>query len=194
MVVSSPVVSDHLAQLSEHRLNGAGGGAHCGEARRTQGDEPARLAAALGPRIAEVGRYQPLGFEPLQRRVDVGAPDRSSSLLLDVLGDRDGIGLGWTQPQRRKQDQELEFGEGLCRCAAFKSLCDYLRNAAVKCSSGFSSGRAVRNFLPTRGGIVGKEKFARQSDRALVRCVSREPNEPTQSIRPSIFLGSRVPG
>ena len=98
-------------QLADHRLDRAGRGAHGGHARRAHGDEPARLAAALGARLAQPGRDEPLGFEPLQRGVDVGAPHRSSGPLLDVVGDRDGVGLVGPEAEGGQQDEQLEFGE-----------------------------------------------------------------------------------
>ena len=86
-------------------------GAHGGQSGRPHGDEPARLAATFGARLAESRRHEALGLEPLQRRVDIRAPDRSAGALLDVVGDRDGVGLVGPEPQRGQQDEQLELGE-----------------------------------------------------------------------------------
>ena len=104
----SPMTS---TQSCNHGLNPAGCRAHRGQARRPHRDQPSRFAATLGPRRAESRRDEPFDLEALQCRVDVGAPDRSPRALLDLVGDRDGIGLVWSESQRGQQDEQLEFGE-----------------------------------------------------------------------------------
>ena len=59
----------------------------------------------------------------------------------------------------------------------------------------FFRPRRPQFFVEGRGGVVGKEKIALQSDRALVRCVSREPNEPTPiDPRHRSFSAAACPG
>jgi hypothetical protein len=54
---------------------------------------------------------EPLGFEALERRVDVRAAHRASRFARDVIGDRDGVGLVRSEAERCEEDEELELRE-----------------------------------------------------------------------------------
>ena len=93
MEAGSPDLSKQMPELPGHRRDRSSRGPDGCDSGLAHRDQPAWLAAALRPRLAEVGVDQALLFQPLQRRVDAGRPDRPPRPLLDVAGNGDCIGF-----------------------------------------------------------------------------------------------------
>ena len=104
---------EQIRQIAHHGADRDRGRAHRRNACRGDGDQAPRLAAPLGTGLTESGPYETLGFEPLERGVDVGVPDRAPGALPDVVRDGDRVGLVRSQPEGGEKDQQFELREGL---------------------------------------------------------------------------------
>ncbi len=67
------------------------------------------LATAFGARLAQPCSHEPFGLEPLEGRVYRRSPDLSSRTLIDLVDNRDRVGVLVSKPKDSQEDEKLEF-------------------------------------------------------------------------------------
>src|SRR5262245_37165126 len=114
----SPVLLQPRVEAAPHLIDGLPRLAQRVAARARDLDQPPRLAAALGDRIAHPAPDEALVFEASQRDVDGHARGRPPGPPLDFVDDRDAVRVFLArcgEVQDGKQDELLELAERVTR-------------------------------------------------------------------------------